>query len=529
MTQMVSATSSDSESDQTTTKERNRRKREARKLKEIAKAEEEEDEETSWDEFLEYELPLRIHEVRVGLERSYQAHVTLKILNAQSLSQMGRVVWNPTEKKHGTTNGSHDSLPLVEIPLPPLSANQIANFPIEMQNSANALLAMEDMKRKGDAAKEAGEIMTAASFFESTDLSAFDPFTPIPLKTLVRERADTSLFEIKDSPGKGKGLFLTRSIAVGTMILNEEPIFESRHDLNAIRSTAEYLKPLGLMATYLSLSEACAYAEIENPCKENSILRVYNSNAIFAIDDDDDDPDESESKMGRVYQWAGRINHGCEANTWGITTSDGRIVLWATRDLKAGEEIFVSYCGSGTASERKYMLKRWEIECRCEKCEAGLEVTAPRRFPLADDSTIMIERGRGEVVIERSQLERKMMDEVVSWCEIVLKTESALDRELVDLIERMAEKEVALGQLKAVEAEEMDEIGDRLLGFYQFLCKDDIFGSTWENVHRQPWKRQWIVVKELMILGLNGGLLTTAQGARRDRWREKLNKDKMTK
>lgn len=65
------------------------------------------------------------------------------------------------------------------------------------------------------------------------------------------------------------------------------------------------------------------------------------------------------------------INHSCTPNAF--WTFEGReLQVRAERDLKAGEELFISYIPRGHFYERMERLGHWGIKCVCELCKKGL-------------------------------------------------------------------------------------------------------------------------------------------------------------
>jgi|ERR1044071_3346449 SET domain-containing protein len=70
--------------------------------------------------------------------------------------------------------------------------------------------------------------------------------------------------------------------------------------------------------------------------------------------------DEKRSIDGHARSNTARyINHSCRPNAEGLTTGK-RIWIWAKRDIKAGEELFLNY-------GKEYLDAHIE-RCMCEKC-----------------------------------------------------------------------------------------------------------------------------------------------------------------
>lgn len=68
------------------------------------------------------------------------------------------------------------------------------------------------------------------------------------------------------------------------------------------------------------------------------------------------------------------VNHSCSPNARRLHIGD-RVIVHASRDVKAGEEIVFAYFDVlAPVKKRKEMSKRWGFECRCERCRFEEEV-----------------------------------------------------------------------------------------------------------------------------------------------------------
>lgn len=79
-------------------------------------------------------------------------------------------------------------------------------------------------------------------------------------------------------------------------------------------------------------------------------------------------------KIGGVYQTISLINHSClpnSHNNWNVDTDSETI--HAINDIKAGDEITISYDKGGTANTRqKHLLKGFGFQCSCALCSLPL-------------------------------------------------------------------------------------------------------------------------------------------------------------
>lgn len=79
---------------------------------------------------------------------------------------------------------------------------------------------------------------------------------------------------------------------------------------------------------------------------------------------------ESGNKMS-LWPYYSLFNHSCDPNVT-ERVSGGSMVLYATRPIKKGEELYVSYVPMGNMPRqmRQRVLRKWFGEsCRCLRCE----------------------------------------------------------------------------------------------------------------------------------------------------------------
>ncbi|KAK4444587.1 SET domain-protein 5 [Podospora aff. communis PSN243] len=93
--------------------------------------------------------------------------------------------------------------------------------------------------------------------------------------------------------------------------------------------------------------------------------------------------------MKGVFPEVARINHGCDANSFPqFQSGDLGMRVVATRDIKPGEEITISYIPLGMPTKyRQRSLANWSFKCTCAMCTAShsaLAASDARREKLAD-------------------------------------------------------------------------------------------------------------------------------------------------
>ncbi|SPO04399.1 uncharacterized protein DNG_07084 [Cephalotrichum gorgonifer] len=154
-------------------------------------------------------------------------------------------------------------------------------------------------------------------------------------------------YVIREVPGKGKGLIATRKITRGTRILAEEPIIKAPRSKAAIigRGFTDFdLTLVGKQVKALDKEKRRAFLALHNAWDHNV--------GIFVI--------------------ASRINHDCEANSYGSWNElSRRYTVHAVRDIEGGEEITINYLEYALFARdiRRQVLQVWfAFDCHCRLC-----------------------------------------------------------------------------------------------------------------------------------------------------------------
>ena len=192
---------------------------------------------------------------------------------------------------------------------------------------------------------------------------------------------DLRLFDIQSIPGKGKGVVARFNIAKGKRILCEKPLF-----------TTQNLSPLSVMegnvATKLkalSKIEQRQFLSLHNSFPgKYSFSNTVKTNAL---------PCGVGSVIGGVYPTICLINHGCIPNahhSWNSETKSETI--HATRPIKSGEEITISYKDGPSESRRAHLKDAFGFDCNCALCSlppSELQTSDARRVQIQNlDSSI---------------------------------------------------------------------------------------------------------------------------------------------
>lgn len=73
-----------------------------------------------------------------------------------------------------------------------------------------------------------------------------------------------------------------------------------------------------------------------------------------------------------IFDALSRFNHSCDPNIELFLDDDNIIYGIATRQIKPGEQLFISYLGDEriecTQERKKYLKEGWNFDCQCQKC-----------------------------------------------------------------------------------------------------------------------------------------------------------------
>lgn len=201
-----------------------------------------------------------------------------------------------------------------------------------------------------------------------------------------KARADVtppdSLWEVRLSPGKGRGVFATRRIAAGTQIHAEDPLFSIQPPefqpgrgfrvdevISAVNKAVASL-PEEEQAEFYACHEHREPHETSNDAQQRNLF-ILRSNAYMLP-----------SGRSAMFPRLARVNHSCRPNAahlWNPAARGDRVDWVAARDIEAGEEITVTYVNLlMTAAERQQRLAQYGFTCDCAAC-VGQGETDSRR------------------------------------------------------------------------------------------------------------------------------------------------------
>ena len=229
------------------------------------------------------------------------------------------------------------------------------------------------------------------------------------------------LYVIRESPGKGRGLFATRRIKEGQIILEEYPIFthdgamslqdfkfnhypnmdeDTRSKILQLFDPAENFKKLDrntaneLVRKDPSLQH---YKEAKSD-KMNKIFRIIDGSRLTICDAP---ALYSESEVG-LYNHISRINYACVANTsltWVMGDFEKKQVR-AIMNIEKGEEITFCFLTQpeffygSRESRQQQMLEHGAFFCQCSECSLegeALEENDKMRAEILESEHAIIE------------------------------------------------------------------------------------------------------------------------------------------
>ncbi|ROW08756.1 hypothetical protein VPNG_06420 [Cytospora leucostoma] len=206
-------------------------------------------------------------------------------------------------------------------------------------------------------------------------------------------------FVIKEIPGKGMGVIVTRHISAGSIVL-DDPFVLSIQEPSRTPATDEEarhllkLALLQLLEQYVQLSLearqqlAGLHAHIEPATHDwfysqlraagvditetelEFIVRLYrtfSTNEFLKVA-----PGTScHWRIRRLFLTTSRINHSCRANARSTQTTEGHKVVNALRDIEPGEELTLKYMDHHRFSRREWeevTQRSWGFVCYCPGC-----------------------------------------------------------------------------------------------------------------------------------------------------------------
>lgn len=214
-------------------------------------------------------------------------------------------------------------------------------------------------------------------------------------------RVDAASFlqtvEVKQSPGKGRGLFAKRAFKPGDLVMVEKAycvVWAHERDdawtsmTYDVRDDIMRVSPSGLCAAVVQKMR-------NNPGQAKKVLEMYSDYAglggevhrtdgeavvdtfqvhdivsrnAFGPGEQFGHPQDSLHASTGLWITAAYTNHSCLPNVEKEFVGD-LLLLRATRNIAAGDEVYHSYVAGGSYKERrKALMTTWNFECDCKLC-----------------------------------------------------------------------------------------------------------------------------------------------------------------
>ncbi|KAI0530432.1 hypothetical protein GGR58DRAFT_518484 [Xylaria digitata] len=193
-------------------------------------------------------------------------------------------------------------------------------------------------------------------------------------------------FEVKPSEDKGLGAFATKDIKPGEIVLVDYTTII----LKGAEDWAEQCQRMVEIYEALSLEEQEQWGSLAASSTERRMIRTkfqfsrrkpdgskfseaeQQKYTMLKLQLDCNCFDLRNNRAG-LFLNASRFNHSCDPNLWyEADIKDGRWVARACRDIKKGEELFISYILiNNPLEERRAAIAGWGFVCDCPKCSGG--------------------------------------------------------------------------------------------------------------------------------------------------------------
>ncbi|KAM0417379.1 hypothetical protein ACHAPT_012613 [Fusarium lateritium] len=170
----------------------------------------------------------------------------------------------------------------------------------------------------------------------------------------------SSLYAVRDIPGKGRGFIAINPIPKGTRILAEEPILMNR--VAYLPSEAQEVKA-ELVNKFKNLSAPqkkafLALSKARWDGNDDQAWGIFISNALEGPD----------PYVRGLYLTASRINHSCVNNAYQVWNEGlSKLTVHALKDIAEGEEITICYLAKHQGrAQRRQVLRGFT--CTCSLC-----------------------------------------------------------------------------------------------------------------------------------------------------------------
>ncbi|KAJ7072810.1 hypothetical protein C8F01DRAFT_1105298 [Mycena amicta] len=185
-------------------------------------------------------------------------------------------------------------------------------------------------------------------------------------------------FRVGPSPGKGSGLFATRPLRQGELIMDERPLLVSLRGIPTSQTTralqlAEFEKQLEIVLDHMRPADRDAFMALAN-CHTTDgsgpIAGRARTNAIALTGLTPPGITGPLAHYSSIPHYISRMNNDCSPNTASnFIDASLSYTVYAARDIAEGEEITLAYTDVfDTAAQRQAVLNGYKFVCTCAAC-----------------------------------------------------------------------------------------------------------------------------------------------------------------
>lgn len=167
-------------------------------------------------------------------------------------------------------------------------------------------------------------------------------------------------YGFRSSPGAGTGVFATRPLKPGQVIITDKPVLKLQRGKSDVAPSAVHAAYSALtpyeQVIYMGLHEGSIQYD-------SKVMRIFKANAF------------SYEGYAMVFLELSRVNHSCVFNAEVCELDDPTgegAKLVAVREIAEGEEVVISYVGlmedGSRAVRRRFCEEAYGFTCRCAKC-----------------------------------------------------------------------------------------------------------------------------------------------------------------
>lgn len=173
------------------------------------------------------------------------------------------------------------------------------------------------------------------------------------------------LFEIRQIPGKGRGLVVCQRISRATLLIEEKPLLTIPESVFESKTSSELESYIAARLTWMNEESQKQFSSFTTGSQNMNypLLAKFQTNGWIH-----DPPGEAATSF--VSATASLVNHDCQANSRiGWPADLGCVRLCAVRQIEPEEEITVDYVrGYPRAERQNELLESWNIVCNCQRC-----------------------------------------------------------------------------------------------------------------------------------------------------------------